>query len=92
MKRLLERSFFVVLPLLLALVASQPALGQERDSTMTRVLDPITVTAERAESPLSRSTGSVAVLEAREMRQRPARSLTDLLGTMPGLEIGRAHI
>ena len=85
MKRLLERSFFFALPLLFALVASQPVLGQERDSTMTRVLDPITVTAERAESPLSRSTGSVAVLEAREMRQRPARSLTDLLGTMPGL-------
>jgi len=52
---------------------------------MTRVLDPITVTAERAESPLSLTTSSVSVLEARELRQRPARSLTDVLGTMPGL-------
>jgi outer membrane receptor protein involved in Fe transport len=50
------------------------AQAQETDSTMTRTLDPITVTAERAESPLFRSTGAVAVLEAREMRQRPARS------------------
>ncbi|MDA0379462.1 MAG: TonB-dependent receptor plug domain-containing protein, partial [Bacteroidetes bacterium] len=65
---------------------SAPMAGaQDSDSTMTRTLDPITVTAERAESPLARSTGAVAVLEAREMRQRPARSLTDLLGTMPGL-------
>ena len=59
--------------------------AQERDSTLIRVLDPITVTAERAESPLSLTTSSVSVLEARDIRQRPARSLTDVLGTMPGL-------
>ena len=52
---------------------------------MTRVMDPITITAERAESPLSLTTSSVSVLEARDLQQRPSRSLTDLLGTMPGL-------
>lgn len=71
--------------LTLLILSGRPAFAQNADSTMSRTLDPITVTAERAESPLARSTGAVAVLEAREMRQRPARSLTDLLGTMPGL-------
>jgi outer membrane cobalamin receptor len=80
----MTRPICCALLLLVGLMAPL-AQAQETDSTMTRTLDPITVTAERAESPLFRSTGAVAVLEAREMRQRPARSLTDLLATMPGL-------
>ena len=79
-------------PLLTLFIFSLAAIGsvhdvraQDQDSTMIRVMDPLIVTAERAESPLSLTTSSVSVLEARELRQRPARSLTDLLGTMPGL-------
>lgn len=52
---------------------------------MTRVLDPITVTAERTESPLTRSTGSVSVLDARQIEQLPARSMVEALSHVPGL-------
>lgn len=59
--------------------------SQERDTTMTRSLDPITITADRTESPLSSSTGSVSVLDARTLQTLPSRSLVEALSLVPGL-------
>jgi len=75
---------------LIALTCILPLVGssvsaQESDSTITRSLDPIVITAERTESPLSSSTGSVSVLSARQLEQLPTRSLVEALSHVPGL-------
>lgn len=74
----------LLLTLCLAWTASY-SWSQERDSTLSRSLDPITITAERTESPLSNSTGSVSVLDARTLEQLPSRSLVEALSLVPGL-------
>ncbi len=75
---------------LIALTCILPLVGssvsaQESDSTITRSLDPIVITAERTESPLSSSTGSVSVLSARQLEQLPTRSVVEALSHVPGL-------
>ena len=70
---------------LFAPVLLTAAQENQTDSTMTRILDPVTVTAERTESPLTRSTGSVSVLDARQLEQLPARSVVEALSHVPGL-------
>jgi len=70
---------------LLTVLISQPSWAQDADSTLSRTLDPITVTAERTESSLTQSTGSVSVLSARELEQLPSRSLVEALSLVPGL-------
>ncbi len=71
--------------ILLAMLSVSSAHAQDADSLITRSLDPITVTAERTESALRLSTGSVSVLEARQIEQLPARSMVEALSVVPGI-------
>lgn len=61
------------------------AQAQQNDSTMTRSLDPIIVTAERANSTLSSSTVGVSLLTANDLRVLPNRNASSLLGLIPGM-------
>ena len=54
-----------------------------------RVGDSVTVTAARAELPLTRSTNSVILLSSQEQRVSPAQTLDDLLRKIPGFTLFR---
>lgn len=71
--------------LLSGMILSSTAHAQEADSTMTRTLDPIVVTAERVASALSSSTVGVSVLTTRDLRVLPNRNASSLLGFIQGM-------
>ena len=75
-----------LLSLLCGLTYASAALAQEADTTTaTYALESIVVTADRSESMLARSTGSVSVMTGNELRQMPGVSrLADALRQIPG--------
>ena len=71
--------------LLCSLAFAASALAQEADTTKTYALESIVVTADRSESMLSLSTGSVSVMTGSELRRLPGVArLGDALRQIPG--------
>ncbi|MGH7459558.1 MAG: TonB-dependent receptor, partial [Longimicrobiales bacterium] len=70
---------------LLALALAAPVQAQQRDSVRPFRLDPLVVSAERVRAPLNRSAAAISYIGARELAQRPVRTLAEALQQMPGL-------
>ncbi len=64
--------------------AQTPASG---DSARARRIEPVVVTAERAETPLATATAAVTRLSTEELRRLPARTVSEALRFVPGLVV-----
>lgn len=73
----------MILPILLAALAQQPAA----DSSRPRRLDPVVVTADRAAGSLAASVASITRLSGAELRAWPRATLADLLQKAPGIAV-----
>ena len=70
----------------LALLAlASPLAGQRPDSVVA--LDPLVVTADRADTPLTSSIASVSVLTAEQLARVPHLTLADALRQVPGFAL-----
>ncbi len=80
----MTRRGLVVLLLLLAAASPRPAYAQEAER-----LEPVVVTATRAEQPIGEAPASVTVLSREDIRQGAGQSLDDLLRQVPGFSLFR---
>src|SRR5258708_7755057 len=78
----MTRRGLVVLLLLLAAASPRPAYAQEAER-----LEPVVVTATRAEQPIGEAPASVTVLSREDIRQGAGQSLDDLLRQGPRLSL-----
>ena len=76
---------FLIAVILLSALFSSVTQAQITDTTRTRTLETIVVTAERVSSALSTATAGVSVLSASELRDLPHRNASHLLGFLPGM-------
>lgn len=67
-----------------------PDSAARRDSARTRRLDPVVVTADRAEARLEASAAAVTRPSADALRQLPARTVIEALRAVPGLAVVNA--
>src|SRR6266446_3074593 len=74
----------LVFLLLLAAASPRPAYAQEAER-----LEPVVVTATRAEQPIGEAPASVTVLSREDIRQGAGQSLDDLLRQVPGFSLFR---
>src|SRR5713226_3472672 len=80
----MTRRGLVVLLLLLAAASPRPAYAQEAER-----LEPVVVTATRAEQPIGEAPASVTVLSREDIRQGAGQSLDDLLRQIPAFSLFR---
>lgn len=76
-------SLFVLAPPTPA--AARQSGAAPADTARVHLLDALVVTADRASTPVSLSTGSVSLLTARQLRARPVATLAHALQQAPGL-------
>ncbi|MDR2472215.1 MAG: TonB-dependent receptor [Tannerella sp.] len=70
-----------------AQTVSVPQHFAAEDSIAEQLLDEVTVTASRTETPLSRTTKIVAVITRDEIAQAPVQSVEDLLNYVAGVDV-----
>src|SRR5215210_1135165 len=56
-----------------------------RDTSSTQRLDPVVVTAERVDAPLSTSAAAVSHLSGEALRRLPVKTVADALQYVPGM-------
>jgi len=73
----------------LAVAAAMRAapLPAQADTTHVHTLDPLVVTAERAGTPLSRSTSAVTRVDANDVARTPGPTLASALQRVPGFSV-----
>ncbi|MCF1181879.1 TonB-dependent vitamin B12 receptor [Marichromatium gracile] len=76
-------------PLMLAALAA-PLSAQVLAQTDSQVLEPTVVTATRTAEPAGETLATVSVIDRAEIERRQARSVPDLLRTLPGVSIAQS--
>lgn len=73
---------------LLALLAISIVLAAAENGSLMVELEKTTVTAEKFETNVRETTKNVSVIDQEEIKKSGAKSVTDLLKTVPGISVG----